>query len=561
MEPYQWVILMGGIFLFLIVYSVYSQRKRERELLQRLEREWGSLGKRRLSKEELESVAHFFEEYSQDENVVDNITWHDLDMDRLFQVINNTNSSVGQECLYRMLRVLEKDDEVHADRERKAEYFMHNREHRLAVQHFFARMGFCKNVSYFDYVWLLSQVEAGSNLMHYGVLLANIAAIIVLLFINSQIGIILFVVCIAMSISTYYKTLAGIKPYFSCIKIIVRMLGSAKELIRLDIPVLRKDGLNLKEYVAELEFMGKRAGFISSSGSMDGSLASIILDYVKMFTHIDIIMFHSIIRRVKPLSESVIGFSKVMGDIECCLAIASFRQYLQNEGKDWCRPQLTGGRNIALSAQDMTHPLIDHAVANSITAERGVLITGSNASGKSTFIKTVAINAILAQTMYTVCAKEFLLPYCCVYSSMALADNLEGNESYYMVEIRSLKRILDACKNSELPVLCMVDEVLRGTNTIERIAASSQILKSLAQPNVLMFAATHDIELTTILKEQYDNYHFQEEVGENDVTFNYRLYEGPAVTRNAIRLLKIMGYDEEIVRRADEMAGELIKKN
>ena len=144
---------------------------------------------------------------------------------------------------------------------------------------------------------------------------------------------------------------------------------------------------------------------------------------------------------------------------------------------------------------------------------------------------------------------------------MALNDNLQGNESYYMVEIRSLKRILDACKDTTMPVLCMVDEVLRGTNTIERIAASSQILKTLAKKHILMFAATHDIELTTILNDYYDNYHFQEEVGENDVTFNYTIYEGPATTRNAIRLLKIMGYDDDIVANANDLANRLIKNN
>ena len=83
-----------------------------------------------------------------------------------------------------------------------------------------------------------------------------------------------------------------------------------------------------------------------------------------------------------------------------------------------------------------------------------------------------------------------------------------------------------------------VDEVLRGTNTVERIAASSEILKSVNAGKALVFAATHDIELTTLLSGQYDNYHFQEKVTDNEVIFDFKLYSGPATTRNAIKLFK-----------------------
>lgn len=108
------------------------------------------------------------------------------------------------------------------------------------------------------------------------------------------------------------------------------------------------------------------------------------------------------------------------------------------------------------------------------------------------------------------------------------------------------------------PLLCFVDEVLRGTNTIERISASAQILKSLAKVHVMCFAATHDIELTHLLEEFYSNYHFQEEVKENDILFNYMLYRGRAVSRNAIKLLGIIGYDGEIIKEAEKTAENFV---
>lgn len=125
-----------------------------------------------------------------------------------------------------------------------------------------------------------------------------------------------------------------------------------------------------------------------------------------------------------------------------------------------------------------------------------------------------------------------------------------------MVEIKAIKRILDLCKEEGAPVLCFVDEVLRGTNTVERIAASSQILLSLSGNNCMCFAATHDIELTHLLEEIYRNYHFTEEIQKDDISFTYKIIEGRAASRNAIRLLGIMGYDSSIIQKAEKMAAD-----
>ena len=96
-------------------------------------------------------------------------------------------------------------------------------------------------------------------------------------------------------------------------------------------------------------------------------------------------------------------------------------------------------------------------------------------------------------------------------------------------------------------------------HTVERIAASTEILELLAGQNAFCFAATHDIELTELLKKQYDNYHFEEQVEEDDVIFDYRLREGKAMTRNAIKLLHMIGYDPKIVERAQERVEHFVE--
>jgi DNA mismatch repair ATPase MutS len=174
----------------------------------------------------------------------------------------------------------------------------------------------------------------------------------------------------------------------------------------------------------------------------------------------------------------------------------------------------------------------------------------------------VAINAIMAQSLFTARAESYNAPFYHVMSSMALQDNLEAAESYYIVEIKSLKRILDAVHDkSAVPVLCFIDEVLRGTNTVERIAASTEILKELAEHAGSCFVATHDIELTYRLEGFYANYHFEEQVDGDNVTFDYCLHKGRATTRNAIKLLGMMGFDKAIVEAAQRSAENMSMKD
>ena len=119
---------------------------------------------------------------------------------------------------------------------------------------------------------------------------------------------------------------------------------------------------------------------------------------------------------------------------------------------------------------------------------------------------------------------------------------------------RGIRFILDAAQTEGVPVLGIVDEVLRGTNTIERISASSQILRRLSDTNAIVFAATHDIELSYILEKFYKNYHFTEQITDGDVRFDYVLREGRATSRNAIALLEVSGYGEDISQAAREQA-------
>ena len=293
-----------------------------------------------------------------------------------------------------------------------------------------------------------------------------------------------------------------------------------------------------------------------SQGRMSGSgnPLDMLLDFFRMGFHLDLIKFNQMLSQVRKHIKDVDAMVSTLGKIEAMIAVGAYRESLEF----YCIPEFQS--EPCIKAKELSHPLLAKPVTNDIDTEKSVLITGSNASGKSTFLKTVAINSILAQTIHTVLAKCYLGAMFRVASSMSLRDDVQGGESYYMVEVKALKRILDLLsqKDGGAPVLCFVDEVLRGTNTVERIAASTQILRNMASQNCICFAATHDIELTHLLEKDYHNYHFSETIEANDISFSYKIMEGRATTRNAIRLLGIMGYEDKIIKEAEGMAEDFL---
>ena len=290
----------------------------------------------------------------------------------------------------------------------------------------------------------------------------------------------------------------------------------------------------------------KNSYLVMSPGRMAGEGLELILDYLRMCLHLDIIKFNRMLTGLQQYEKELWSLYEILGEIDAYIAVAQYREYLSKT----CCPTFVQDKEMEMV--EGYHPLIENPVCNSIKVDKSVLLTGSNASGKSTFLKTMAVNILMAQTIHTCMAMEFKLPFCKLLTSMSLKDSLSMKESYYMAEIKAIKRILDA-EASEDMIVCMVDEVLRGTNTVERIAASTQILKGMTGKKILCFAATHDVELTKTLKNDYANYHFEESLVKGDVQFSYKIKPGKANSSNAIDLLANLGYDDKIVDKARDM--------
>ena len=551
MQPYEIVLLIITAVIIIAITGVIISRNAKKKKYYKLLASFGQLPKNDYSYEEYESISHFFKNTLKDgEDYIDDITWNDLDMDKIFMMIDNTHSSVGRDRLYKLLRKPVTDKAELEKREQLIEYFDTHEKERTRIMMYFAEIGFVRKISISDYMKNLFELKAGSNVFHYMMWVCIIIAVLYTFFVEPITGVMLIIAACGMSIITYYKLKSRIDSYFECVRQIVTMVDAAKKIKALNIDELSEYNDFFDETIHRFAGIMHGSFVVTSTKQNNGSIGDVIMEYVKMFTHIDLIKFNSILKNFNRNYEHVTKMMDTLGYIEAMISVASFRHLLPY----MCTPEFTDGGRMKI--KDVYHLALNSPVANSLDESKPVLITGSNASGKSTFLKSVAINALLAQTVNTCPAEEYSAPFYRIYSSMALADNIEAGESYYIVEIKSLKRIVDAAGKPGAKILCFIDEVLRGTNTVERIAASSEILKNLASNGVMCFAATHDIELTHILEDYYSNYHFTEEVEDDNVVFSYVLQNGRATSRNAIKLLKIIGYDNAIIdnskRRADD---------
>ncbi|MDQ3277353.1 MAG: MutS family DNA mismatch repair protein [Bacteroidota bacterium] len=215
----------------------------------------------------------------------------------------------------------------------------------------------------------------------------------------------------------------------------------------------------------------------------------------------------------------------------------------------WCFPTFTE-QHFTFDGKQVGHPLIpESSRVNNDFNMQGVakvgLITGSNMAGKSTFLRSLGVNIVLAQVGAPVCAKSFSLSPVQLLSSMRIADNLAENTSTFYAELKKLRTIIERVKRHE-KVFILLDEILRGTNSYDRHTGAAALLKQLIKEKAVAVIATHDVELAGLQSDyphSVENYHFDVEVEGEELYFDYRLKHGVCKSLNASILMKKIGID------------------
>jgi DNA mismatch repair ATPase MutS len=244
--------------------------------------------------------------------------------------------------------------------------------------------------------------------------------------------------------------------------------------------------------------------------------------------------------------ERVRGWLAALGEVEALAGLAAFAF----EHPDFAWPEAAA--EPIFEAHALAHPLIadDHRVGNDVSlpsAARALVVTGSNMSGKSTLLRAIGANAVLAFAGAPVCARALTIGPARVATSMRIEDSLEQGVSHFYAELRRLKRVLDLARGAEGgSALFLLDEILHGTNSRERVIGACAVVRELLDRGALGAVSTHDLGITALERElggRVQNVHFEEQVAGEKMTFDYVLKPGIVQSSNALRLMRAVGID------------------
>ncbi|MET2984147.1 MutS-related protein [Aureibaculum conchae] len=542
--------LLGLLFILIILFLIsnYNKKKRLASLRKRLLENWG---KPKSEKFYFQSIGKYFYNNSHKKKAYHTISDRvksDLDIDAVFQFIDRTSSKIGQQFLYYKLRTIENIDKLHRFSS-FSKNFTNDSNLRLKCQILLSNLN--SNAAY-ELEKLINDktIEKPKNINWVYILTATSVTSIFLVFVH-PLFLLLLIPVFAVNTILHYKNKENITYYLDGVSQLNKSLIVSKELAKFE---------KIKFYFTNLSFIKKintihlKTKFIGLEKHIESEFAALFwlaIELIKILFNVEYIIFYSFIDSITKEKESIEKLFLFIGEIDAAISTASLKA-----GKEQiCTPNFTDKKQIQTT--EIYHPLIKNCVDNDLNLkDKSMLLTGSNMSGKTTFIRTIAVNSILAQTLNICFAKSYTAPFLKIHTSIRITDDLLEDTSYYLQEVLTIKELIKASKAEE-NCLFVLDEIFKGTNTIERISGGKAILSYLNQQNHIVLVSTHDIELTEMLKkENYELYHFSEQIENGKLLFDHKLKSGKLKTRNAIKILELYDYPKIIITDAKKIEEE-----
>ncbi|MCX6954524.1 MAG: hypothetical protein NTV51_20415 [Verrucomicrobia bacterium] len=481
-------------------------------------------------------------------SVIDDSTWSDLGLDEVFATIDRTTGMPGRQVLYHRLRTYETDPAVLAERARQHGIFRRDATARERIQLLMTRLDGA-GAAYLVPL-LVRELPPAPPAAWLFLLLSALtpACLVGMFFLHALFLPALLLVCINVVIYATYGQ--KILPHFTGFSQVVALLATAKELGQLPdshaLPPLAK----LRGSSALITTVQKQLGWLAMDRTSLPELIQALFGYLNMLCLLDTVVFLHAIRSLRTHRQTLVEVFEAVGALDASIAVASYLESVPGA----CVPNLVASRHLDVTG--LYHPLIPAAVANDLAlTDRSALVAGPNMAGKTAFVRTLALNLVFAQTLHFCLAQRAILPRAIVRSAIRREDALVEGSSYFFTEIKQVLGFTQAPADGPLHVF-LIDEIFRGTNTVERIAASAAVLRHLAQHHIV-FATTHDFELQDLLADTYALYHFSDQVVDGRYGFDYRIRPGPVRSRNAIKLLELSGYPPSIVAEATQLASHL----
>lgn len=466
---------------------------------------------------------------------IDDITWIDLDLKNVFYNINYTVTTPGEECLYNWLK--NPLDNIEGFNHRKNYINTYNNKDVVnKLRYKLAKIGYCKH----NYKQILKEDFNVSIIMSVVFMMLMIINTIILVYsisIRSGKYIPIFSIFFIINLLVHLKFIKKYGTQVDVLNYILKLLVFSKK---------SKDIVERVDPILAVRFNKLNVLFknVLNKGILVTNIEglNILQDYLNIIFLVKEINFVKISRKLFKYKKEITEIFDMVGELDAILSIVEYRNKLNY----YCIPDLNNNENNIFVSK-MYHPLLDNPISNSININKSIAITGSNMSGKSTFLRTVGLNTIFAQSICTCLCEKYKAGFFRLVTSISLNDNILKGKSYFLMEAEAIKHMI-AVKDNEYNSLFLIDEIFKGTNPVERLAAAMEILNLLALGNTRVLVATHDLHILPELVG-YKYYYFTESITKDSLEFDYKLHSGVTTTRNAIKILQYINYPIDIVNK------------
>ena len=542
-------LIIGVILIFLtLVFLSSNDSKKNKKAIEQIRTNWG---KPKTESFYFGGIRSFFEIFDNNKfHQLSEQTINDIDFYSLFKFIDRTTSKVGQQFLFKKL--MQPTDSLINPSQELIEKFMNDSELREQIQLELLKLN-NTDVYYISTLLQENLLERPNWLKYLKLDLILIALLIPLTFKFPFLFVVILLI-FSFNLLLHYSNKTNALQFIKSFPQLDNLINVSKILIKIDrLPhdqTIENHIKNLKPFQRKLNLINfeNKEGV---KGEME-FVANYLLELLKGFLLLEVFTLFKVTKELETKQASIIALFNFVGNIDACISVASLRA----GNLKTCVPDLTKNVNEVI-LEGIYHPLVEDCVTNDLSiGEKSILITGSNMSGKSTFLRTFCINSILAQTIFTSFADKFVSPILKQYSSIRIDDNLFQGKSYYFEEV-SIMATLIAEVESPFQNLFILDEVFKGTNTIERIASAKAILSYLNRKNNIVMVATHDLELSEMLKSEYELFHFAETIESDELHFDHKIKSGQLQTLNAIKLLELSNYPLDIINEAKQISENL----
>jgi len=462
-------------------------------------------------------------------------TWIDLQMDDVFGFVDRTFSKTGQQVLYDKLHRIHTEKELN-DFNLKVEYYEKNDDKKMENLFFLHQY---ENSCSYDLPDIFFN-KINSTIPKWILSLSLLSVILLLLsFFYSQFMLPFISVAVINTILHYYFK-RNINFHYSIFKNISVFHTYYVKLLHND----NETEILAADEKKKLHSISKKSFYLTLNIDNVDDFSAIlfyIIEIVKGVLLFDAIQFNRTINLINKNSKILLKVSEFIGTIDSAISVASLKAGCKN----CTEPVFITDKEIVMA--DIYHPLIKDCKKNSIETHNNVIITGANMTGKTTFLKAVGINVLLAQTINFAFCRECKIPKMNIFSSIQNEDNLTDGVSFFMDELLRTKQIVDSVNNSEYTHLILIDEIYRGTNSEDRIALASSVLNYLTRDNCMVFVTTHDLDIITFTGSNYEKYYFDYSLDKNKIVFDYSIQKGIRRKSNVIELIKVLDFPKQII--------------